>query len=209
VFERTLPPEMTDLHTYSNVIAAKDGEVLSADILAGVPYISAGDTVQKGDLLAGGIQELSDGTERLLRAKAIVMARTRTSFSCQTALNVSVQKPESMSDKRSLYFFGLVFPPQNEKASSAVYLSTPTSIFPIGLIRTRTTGMTDISLKLTDAQAKLICMTDLAFTAFQSIGDTYVYQREISSQTAAQYSVDAVFYCEEDIAMEQMFGTAR
>ncbi|MCH5198333.1 MAG: sporulation protein YqfD [Oscillospiraceae bacterium] len=208
VFERVLPPEMTDLKTYGNVIAGKDGEVISADILAGVEYVKAGDAVIKGELLAGGIQELSDGSTRLLRAQAIIMARTKNTFSCQTALNVSVKRPERMKDSKSLYFFGLVFPPQKGSASSATYLSTPSSIFPIGILRTRQTEFSEESVKLSETRAKLICITDLACTAFGTLGDTFVADRTLVSSVDSKYSVEAEFYCEEDIAQEQLFEVA-
>lgn len=205
VFERVMPPDMTDLKAYGNVVAAKDGEVISADILAGVEYVKPGDAVLKGELLAGGVQELSDGSTRLLRAQAIVMARTKTSLSCQTALKVNVKRPEKTSDSRSLYFFGLVFPPQKGDTSSGTYLSTPASIFPIGILRTRTTDFIENAITLSETQAKLICITDLAFTAFSTLGDTYVAERHMVSSVGSQYAVDAMFICEENIAKEQLF----
>lgn len=205
VFERELPPDMTDLNIFGNIVAEKDGEVLSADILSGVSYVKAGDAVVKGDLLAGGVQELSDGSTRLLRAQAIIIARTKTMFSCQTALKINVKKPEKMSDSKSVYFFGLVFPPQQGSTSSATYLSTLSSIFPIGVLRTRTTEFYEDTVQLSEAQAKLICITDLAFTAFQTLGDTYVAERYITSSVDSKYAVDAQFFCEEDIAKEQLF----
>ncbi|MBQ7638036.1 MAG: sporulation protein YqfD [Clostridia bacterium] len=206
VIERTPPPDMADESVYADVVAAKDGVVLSADILAGVSNVKEGDEVKKGDVLASGRQELSDGSTRLLRARAIVLARTEASFSCGTALSVNVKRPVKQKDSRSLYFFGLVFPKKAENAACAAFLSTPSSVFPIGVIRTRTSEFEDVKLKLPPARAKLICLTDLAHTVFRSLGDTYVSGREISStRDARQYVIDARFFCEEDIAKEQLF----
>lgn len=76
----TIPqPEIVDKHTPSNVIAQKDGMIVSIAAEAGSPLRKAGDVVKSGDILISGEIKsvVGDETEQsqLVRARGAVFAK--------------------------------------------------------------------------------------------------------------------------------------
>lgn len=88
--ERTFPPEHIDTDTPSNVIARRDGLVLSAHALEGKVNVLPGTSVAAGDLLISGTEDLeTTGKTRVVAARGSVKARTwrklSTAFSVKSA----------------------------------------------------------------------------------------------------------------------------
>lgn len=76
----TIPePEILDKETPSDLIAKRDGVILSIVAEAGTPLVQAGDVVEKGDLLISGEVILKDVEEEvgseLVRARGTVKAK--------------------------------------------------------------------------------------------------------------------------------------
>ena len=89
VRERTPPPERIDADTPANVIARRDGLVLSAYALEGKVKVLPGTSVATGDLLISGTEDLeTTGKTRVVAARGAVKARTwrrlSTAFSVKT-----------------------------------------------------------------------------------------------------------------------------
>ena len=204
VEERDLPPEMAD-NRYSNIIASKDGEVLSADVFAGEKKVSAGDAVIKGDMLVGGVVTLNGGGVRYVDAQARVIARTKTVISCQTAERIRVGRIINCIDNYALSFFGLVLPKTKSAVSSAEYLSADAGVFPVGFLRCRTTEFSEEVVELSSRASFMIALTDLAVTVSENLKGIKITECELSVQEGMQVCVDAQFICEEDIAKTQYF----
>ena len=88
--ERAFPPEHVDTDTPSNVIARRDGLVLSAHALEGKVKVLPGESVAAGDLLISGAEDLeTTGKTRVVAARGAVTARTwrklSTEFSVKSA----------------------------------------------------------------------------------------------------------------------------
>lgn len=77
VRERRPPPESPDTRTPANVVARRDGLVLSVNALDGKAAVLPGTTVQTGDLLISGTAELeTTGKTRIMSGRGSVRART-------------------------------------------------------------------------------------------------------------------------------------
>ncbi len=67
-------PEAVDDGTPCNIVASRDGQIVSVLVQSGMRYVQKGQTVQKGDLLVGGIMDTRLGYY-VVHAKAKIMAR--------------------------------------------------------------------------------------------------------------------------------------
>ncbi|MBQ9492285.1 MAG: sporulation protein YqfD [Oscillibacter sp.] len=77
VRERTPPPEPVDTETPANVIARRDGLVLSVSALDGKAAVLPGTSVLPGDLLISGTESLeTTGKTRVMPGRGSVRART-------------------------------------------------------------------------------------------------------------------------------------
>ena len=77
VRERTPPPEAVDTDTPANVVARRDGLVLSVSALDGKAAVMPGASVLAGDLLISGTESLeTTGKTRIMPGRGSVRART-------------------------------------------------------------------------------------------------------------------------------------
>ena len=205
VRERETGAAVKEEKQYCNIIAAKDGEILKADVFAGQCLVKPGDAVLKGDLLASGLTHTPGGEPYCVEAKARILARTIFSVSCQTAERININRIAEVKNKYHLLLFSLTLPRQPERVSSAEYLSTDTGVFPLGLIRSARTKMEQQFMELTSQESFLISVTDLAVTAAQRLYGMHISGCSIRIENGAQICVDAQFYCEEDIAEQEYF----
>ncbi len=67
-------PEPVDDGSPCNIVASQDGQIVSTLVQMGMCYVKKGQTVQKGDLLVGGIMDTRLGYY-VVHAKAKIMAR--------------------------------------------------------------------------------------------------------------------------------------
>lgn len=203
--ERTPPPQINSEIRYCNITAAKDGEILKADVFAGEAKIKAGDAVCKGDILVSGTRETAEGERRFVEAKAQIIARTRTFISCQTAFQINVKTINKIRDRYILSFFVVQLPKKTNRIASAGYLSTAAGSMPVGILRARETQFTADIKKLKGKEAFLISATDLAVKASEALKYKTIVSRNINIEKSDQLCVDAAFYCEEDIAETQYY----
>ena len=201
---RVVPPRVDASDACYNIVAVKDGEVLSADILAGEGFVKDGDAVVKGDLLVSGVVPLKTGAVRYIRAKALITARTVTAVSGVADPAVKARVFTSCKDRWSVYCFGIVFPSVSEAdAVTSEYLATQTSLFPIGLRRGRYTESEETTVRLVNKQARLFAYTDLACKAYQGFENVQIAQLRITENVGNGAEIRAAFVCIEEIGSEQ------
>lgn len=76
VKERIMPPEIYDPTDFCNLVAANDGVIESMIVKNGVPMVSLGDTVRKGDVLVSGLIVSEKGVEpRQVQSEGEIYAR--------------------------------------------------------------------------------------------------------------------------------------
>ena len=206
VKEREKPPAIKEENKYCNIIAAKDGEVLKADIFAGESHIQVGDAVKKGDLLAAGAIPLKTGETRLLEAEASVIARTHSVISCNTPLVIKVNQLKRTKDRYSVCFFGLVFPDRkNDFVSQTAYLRTAAGVIPIGRIRSRQNEFTETQLTLSMKEAMLIAASDLAVTVLDAYENTDIVLCSVTVSANNGAQLDCELFLNEEIAKKEYF----
>ena len=91
-------PEVTDEKDYANLVAARDGVIVSADVLEGSGQPQVGSAVVKGDLLVSGIIEMKNGFQRFVNAKALIRARTKTALSVRSPQSMETERPVRRRD---------------------------------------------------------------------------------------------------------------
>ncbi len=85
-------PEAVDDGTPCNIVASRDGQIISMLVQTGMRYAQKGQTVQKGDLLVGGIMDTRLGYY-VVHAKAKIMARTTDVQQETVCLTQTVTEP--------------------------------------------------------------------------------------------------------------------
>lgn len=195
---------------YSNIVAAKDGEIVRADIFSGEGILYPGTAVVKGDLLVSGVDTFKDGTVRFLDCDAVVRARTKNYVNCCSAKEIEVQKIEKCKEKYFLYFFGLKLPvsfvdKSDDFTENGYFFCSGDIIFPVGIIRQQHKTFVDEHISLSEKQAVLLAFYDFSVASFNIYKNTEVLERKISISTKEGATVDAEFLCIEDIAQKKRF----
>lgn len=92
IVETLEEPAVIDRDTPSDMVAAKDGVILSIAVSAGTPKVRAGDVVAKGDILIGSETPIKEGDEikgyEYTNAKGSVMAKAVYNFTAYEPLSV-------------------------------------------------------------------------------------------------------------------------
>lgn len=210
VWERVRPPEITDETICYDLVAAKDGEVVKADITAGTPMIHVGDGVLKGDILAQSAVPLKNGETRFAAASGIVIARTKQTVVCELRQKQRVATVVRHKKKTGLLFFGCEAPVHNTqnrenlRAMSCVsYLQAGGTAFPIGSRTTDLLYCSTAEITLTPAQALLICADDLARRSAELLPNCQVESREERLRTGETFSLEAAYTILENIAEQR------
>lgn len=81
VREKTPKPEIVPAHLPANIVADRDGVIVSCTAARGTARVQEGDTVQKGTLLISGTVETKHGGTLLVHAEGVVRAKTWRSAS--------------------------------------------------------------------------------------------------------------------------------
>lgn len=98
VRERTEQKPVQNSHTISNLIAEKDGYILSQTILSGTPMVQPGDTVTAGQILISGYTDCDFGIQAT-RASGEILAQTRNDL-----LAVMPVSQESITETSDVYY---------------------------------------------------------------------------------------------------------
>lgn len=88
VSEKVVPPDIRESHP-CNVIAKRDGQVVSMDVYNGREMVELKQAVSKGDLLVSGILDDEMGNVRQVHADAKVIAQTVRTHTIRFHLNQS------------------------------------------------------------------------------------------------------------------------
>ena len=100
VRERTVPPQKIDTKVPANVVAARDGQIVSMAVTDGRAAVQKGDAVREGEILVSGVFEDRWGLNHLLRANAKVIARVPESLAVEVPLTQSRAVPSGRVVKR-------------------------------------------------------------------------------------------------------------
>jgi len=104
-------PEPVETEGLSMISAAREGQILSCEALAGRLLVAPGDVVQAGQMLVSGVQESTAGDTLFVNARAKILARTWRTFTVELPVTVGEDRPTGETlTRRSLQLFSLHIP---------------------------------------------------------------------------------------------------
>ncbi len=202
--------EQSKEEIYSNIVAAKDGEVVKAEIFCGEGEIYPGTAVVKGDLLVSGVKTYRDGAVEFVDSEARISARTTNHIFSSTPTEISVYKKSECKDNYFLYFFGLGLPlgiyvKGDDFTENRYFIKNSDVVFPVGLIREQRYTYSSVDLTLTENQALLIAFYDFALSALKLYEKCEILEKNLSLTVNSGVGINGNFLCVEDIALKKSF----
>lgn len=199
--------------TPANLVADRDGVILSLALSAGQPMVSVGQAVRRGELLAGGVVLHRDGSLSVVRAAGTVMAETTCTASAEaaTAETKTVVRGRVVYG-RSLKIFGKEIKFFKSTGNTDIECDTITEELQWSLgthcllpIRTCTTYQQVFgaeTITRTDAEAVRLA-TERAMQALRAeLGDAEVLtMRTETEQTETGWRVTCTATCRKNIAL--------
>lgn len=190
----------------SDIVAARDGQIVILRPFNGTQEQKIGNPVLKGDLLISGIEENKDLTVSFCRASGYVVARTNRSVKVEQKSKLKVSKAVSKKDTYILDF--LIFSIPFGKVSGNAYRET-SSLFingvtlPVAITRCTETLSEERDVNLSENQAQMLAM--LRF--FDECTTDFRYLKTESGSISAAKNkkgcaVSGDFVCLENIGKE-------
>lgn len=206
VREATEPPETPPEGEYANVVAARDGVILRADVLSGEGQPKIGEAVVKGDLLVSGVVEMNNGRYRLTEAKAVIEALTKTELSLTAQSVFPAQVPEHRRTVYAVRFFGVRLPlglptPEGEAETGSRLLQSRRTVFPVGTERDDAVTFSERPVTLDEDRTRLLCFATFCEQAAERYREAKVLRRSIVFFPEEEgCGVVAKYECVENIA---------
>ena len=215
VIERSPQPEIVDKGKCCNLIAGRGGEVLTADITAGIKKVRVGDAVAAGDLLAEGVIPLKNEEDfRYVRAQGVVMARTHRLIRCSVPQKLIASVIKSSKTKYAFCFFSCEFPVYRDKTDagkkthrtqSVFYLKSGKNQFPLGVKIIGEYQLSETEITPDASQMLLIGATDLALRFAQTLENVNVSSYTETETGEGSLTLETDYVCAENIAKEAFF----
>lgn len=199
-----------DSTVYSNIIAAKSGEIVRADIFVGEGFFYPGSAVEKGDMLASGVITFRDGRVKFVDCEGVVLARTKNTVNSFAPNRFEAMRTQVCKEKYLLYFFGLRIPlgvsvKAEDFTENRYFLTIPDIVLPLGLVRRHFVTLENKEIILEDCEAKLMAFYDFSKASLPLYKASQVIEREISFSDGDVVNFEAKYICVEDIAEKKIF----
>lgn len=206
-------PEVEDVNQPTNVLAAKNGQIIAMDVYHGAPEVQVGDAVAQGQLLVNGVLTGLEGREQFVHASARIVARTRRVFAMEVPL-IQVQEQETGTKivRRSLNLFGAGIPLSLQGEPGSPYTRTleakPLVLngveLPVTLYEETFTIHENVTVELTMDQAREQALEEIRKKQEEVLQDgSVVSSAEREQLTDGVYRLEIECVCEENIAVEQ------
>ncbi len=191
--------------TPTDIVAARDGQIVTIRPFSGTQEQKIGNPVLKGDLLISGIKENKDLTVSFCKASGYVVARTSRSISASQSSRLNVKK--AVSHKKSYEIAFLSFSIPLGRSSDNAYSEKSEVVIngvtlPVGITEKTETVYSESEVTLPSDKVRLLAA--LAF--FDRCCEDFRYLQVESSEIfydekAGGFSGD--FVCLENIGVEQ------
>ncbi|MBQ3007700.1 MAG: sporulation protein YqfD [Clostridia bacterium] len=207
VRERGAADEKDEDDTPSDIVAARDGQIVILRPFNGTQEQKIGNPVLKGDLLISGIEENKDLTVSFCRAKGYVAARTNRKIGVSRSREIKAEMP--VGTKKSYIVDFLDFSIPLGKISDAAYrektqLRINGVTLPFGFTECTETRYAEKTLRLTQEQAKMLATLEFYEKCTEEFRGLKVEKHEISfAQDEKGCSVGGNFVCIENIGEER------
>lgn len=205
VRETVESPEIDeDTTTPTDIIAARDGQIVILRPFNGTQEQMIGNPVLKGDLLISGIEENGDLTVSFCRASGYVVARTSRKVTVLREKTLQVKKPVEQKKSYVLDFLFFSIPLGRMGAEDAyrekseIFINGVT--LPVGLTECTQTVCEETEITLSDEHAELLA--SLRF--FDKCTEDFRYLEVEESRISVDGSgVTGEFTCLENIGVER------
>jgi similar to stage IV sporulation protein len=159
-------PEIIDDNIPMNIVAKKDGRIISVNGYSGTNVVKENDVVLSGDLLISGIKINQDGSERTVRAKGKVFAETTTNLSSGESGFQEVQVISEANIRYKIYILGAEIPvwlkcKGRELYSGKKLLKGDSTMLPLGVTWDVAYVFCNQSIELTEEQTELLSLSEV------------------------------------------------
>lgn len=205
VRETVESPEIDeDKTTPTDIVAARDGQIVILRPFNGTAEQITGTSVLKGDLLISGIEENGDKTVSFCRASGYVVARTTRKIS--TSSETVFKTYEAVGQKNSyildFIFFSVPIGRQYDgayKEKSGITINGVT--LPVALTKCRKTDYEEAEKKLSENQAKQLALHRFLGECAETFRYMQVETYKIKQENGL---ITGEFTCLENIGKEQL-----
>lgn len=205
----------------SNLVAERDGIVVSYSVGSGSPMIKPGAVVSKGSLLVSGVMEHKDGSSTIVRARGSVYAKTKREFEVSVPLEREKKIPgEEVAGQKYLKFFSWLikislnsgnYPESYDKIVDSRRIVLPGDIeLPVFIITERFVPYSAVPYTLTEEEAKRLAWKQVTDFVETELADCELLSAQIEEgmDDNGAYRIKCVFECIEDIAAERVIGVS-
>ncbi len=207
VRERAVTPDSDSENEPSDIIAARDGQIVILRPFNGTQEQKIGNPVLKGDLLISGIEENKDLTVSFCRAKGYVVARTNRSIGVSQGREIKARifAKEKKSYVIDFLFFSFPLGRISDNAyreKTAVRVNGVT--LPVGITECTLTEYADGAVTLSENQTALLVSLKFHEKFTDEFRGLKVEESELSfAKTENTYSLGGSFVCLENIGEER------
>lgn len=218
VTERISPPDTAQQY-FCNVVAERDGTVVSVQAYSGKPQVQVGDGVTQGQLLISGVVEDQYGKSTFVHADGEVIAKTRHSISVTVPYESTELLPNGQqSSQRRLEFFWLDIPlgikdldksppyEQFERTENKSQLKLFDVTLPVSMteVSFNELAQTQVIYDAETAEQEAISLLEkqeqLAFSGSK------ILSRELEQiDNGDSFTLTAYYECEENVSLKQEF----
>ncbi len=208
----------TDPHSYSNIVAARNGVIERVEVLRGKSAVEAGQSVTAGDLLISGVIESTHGESRLENAIGRVYATTSRHFSVKIPL---VYEKKILSDavctQKTLKFFSKnisIFKKDGKTDENCVKIKEEASLslfglpaLPIGIVSENERQYRTVSELRSYEDASEIAFFELQALIEAELSDAELLEKTVKTEmTDDEFIILCDIVCLENIAKDLPIG---
>ncbi len=204
VREAVESPEIDENHAPADIVAARDGIIVTIRPFNGTAEQEIGNAVVKGDLLISGIEENGDMTVSFCRAKGYVVAKTNRSIGFIQPKKIKAIKPVSDKKRFTVNFLSFNIPLGRINSENSYFEKSEIIIngvtLPAGIIKCIETIYEEKEIILSPERQKMLGFlrfTDICAEEFRYLE---VEKSEITVSDKGEYSGE--FVCLENIGKE-------
>lgn len=213
VSESILPPPMVDPQVACNILAKEAGQIVALNVFDGQAMVAVGDTVLPGDIVVSGITQDGRGQHLYRHASAQVIVETMQTLDVTVPFEQTdyVETGRSIN-RRSIEIFGIHLPFFLPFSTPSPYrvernqdqLAIFSIPIPIALMRDEYILMKEVPITLTEEEARIEALEELANLQKIRLGDAEILDKKIATSAEEnQYQMHAVYLCRMDVAQER------
>ncbi len=206
VRETVESPKLAEDGEPTDIVAARDGQIVILRPFNGTQEQKIGNPVLKGDLLISGIEENKDLTVSFCKASGYVVARTSREVSAAQGAKIKAKTAVAQNKSYVLdfLFFSVPLGRQAENAyseKSEIFINGVT--LPVGLTERTQTEYEETEITLTQAQTRLLAYLRFFKSSSEEFRYLQVEQSEIKASEKGGCTVSGKFTCLENIGAER------